>query len=292
LQAEARLEHLEQLVQQLSQSQPTSASHDETIQGAQHVRDELPHDSLYNGATHWSAMLEDIEELRTAIREPEDIDGGEIDFRDDERDEISLLFGGKNPISFQQILSRFLPQRHEVDRLVAAYFRAKAVAAPFIHAAHFSRLYRTFWDNSSTASLLWTSILFSILDIATRTLSMNSGVSTSENGNGNRFVTAAAHCLAAGEYYRPQRFGVEALLLFAQAKCLTSVDISPDVAIIFGTLIRLATITGYHRDADISRDSMSAFDAEMHRRTWSLCMQLDLLVSFQLGLPSSIQFPT
>jgi Fungal Zn(2)-Cys(6) binuclear cluster domain/Fungal specific transcription factor domain len=295
LQAEAKLEHLEQLVQELSQSRQTFANHDGMTPSANTVqrdRDELPNDSLYNGATHWSAMLEDIEELRTAIREHDDIDGADIDLSSDEGDETGLVFGATKPLSFQQVLSQFLPLRHEADRLVAAYFRAKAVAAPFIHTAHFSRLYRLFWDNPSTASPLWTSILFSILDIATRTLSTSSGASTGENSKANRFATAAAHCLAVGEYYRPQRFAVEALLLYAQSKCLTSVDISPVVAILFGTLARLATIMGYHRDADGSREGISAFEGEMRRRTWSLCMQLDMLVSFQLGLPSNIQFPT
>ena len=198
----------------------------------QRGRDELPNDSLYNGATHWSAMLEDMEELRTAIREHDDIDGAGIDLDSDEGDGTSLLFGATKPLPFQQVLSQFLPLRPEADRLVAAYFRAKAVAAPFIHAAHFSRLYRLFWDNPSSASPLWTSILFSILDIATRTLSTSPGASTGENSKANRFAIAAAHCLAVGEYYRPQRFAVEALLLYVQSQCLTSVDVSPVVAIL------------------------------------------------------------
>lgn len=301
MQAETRLEHLEQLVQKLSQSRQITANHDRMTPDANAVdrgRDELPNDSLYNGATHWSAMLEDIEELRTAIGEHDDIDGADIDLANDEGDEgdegdgTCVLFGASNPLPFQQVLSQFLPPRHDADRLVAAYFRAKAIVAPFVHTAHFSRLYRLFWDSPSTASPLWTSILFSILDIATRTLSTSSGASTGENSKVNRFATAAAHCLAVGEYYRPTRFAVEALLLYTQAKCLTCVDISPVVAILFGTLARLATIMGYHRDADGSREAISAFEGEMRRRTWSLCLQLDMLASFQLGLPSNIQFPT
>jgi hypothetical protein len=67
---------------------------------------------------------------------------------------------------------------------------------------------------------------------------------------------------------------------------------SQDLAIIFGTLVRLATVQGYHRDPDTFRNCLSAFEGEMRRRTWSLCMQLDLLVSFQLGLPSNVQCPT
>ena len=65
---------------------------------------------------------------------------------------------------------------------------------------------------------------------------------------------------------------------------------SPDSGLIFGMLVRLATRMGYHRDPDMF--PLSAFEREMRRRTWSLCMQLDLLISFQLGLPSNIQYPT
>ena len=244
------------------------------------------------GAAHWAAMLADIEEFETIIGEDDEIVGADVDPGSDEGDSSGLLFGASKPLSFQQVLSRFLPPRHEADRSVAAYFRATAVAAPFVHTAQLMRLYRLFWDNPSTASPLWTSILFSILDIATRTLSTSSEASSGEHPKADRFATAAAHCLAVGEYYRPQRFAVEALFLYAQSRCLTSVDISPVVAILFGTLVRLATIRGYHRDADGSRGEITAFEGEMRRRTWSLCMQLDMFVSFQVGLPSNIQFPT
>lgn len=294
LQAEARLQHLERLVQELSQSSQASVNH-KTIPSpnpVQHAEDDIRNDSLYNGETHWSAMLEDIEELRTTMRDSDDVDGtgAELDSREDHS--TSLLFGAAKPLSFQQVLFQFLPSRTEADRLVAAYFRAKAVAVPFLHAAQFSRLYRLFWDDPPTASPLWTSILFSVFHVATKTISTNLKANTGEDRDESPFATAAAHCLAVGEYYRPQRFAVEALLLYAQSKCIASVDISPVVATVFGTLVRLATASGYHRDADRSREGLSSFEKEMRRRTWSVTLQLDMLVSFQFGLPSNVQFPT
>lgn len=108
----------------------------------------------------------------------------------------------------------------------------------------------------------------------------------------DRFDIAAAHCLVIGDYHRPQRFGVEGLLLFAQARCMTSADIGAKPALLFGTLVRLATIRGYHRDPDAFQHKLTPFESEMRRRTWSLLMQLDMLVSFQLGLPSNVQYPT
>lgn len=278
------------MVQQLSESQPTSTSLGANF-ASDRLREDIPAASVYTGATHWSAMLEDIEEIRNAIGESDDLDDART-LESNGDDGIGLLFGAAKSLSFQQIICNFLPQRDEVDRLVAAYFRRKAIAAAFIHSAQFNRYYQLFWNNPSTTSPLWASILFSICDISTRTLSPIPETRTGDNNKNTRFATAAAHCLASGNYYKPQRFAVEALLLYAQARCLTSVDMSANLAILFGTISRLATTMGYHKDASSSREGVSAFEGEMRRRTWSSFMQLDMLVSFQLGLPSNVQFPT
>ena len=299
LQAESRLEHLECLIQEFSPSGRTPAGNSNPASlafQAQNNRDVIPEVSPYNGATHWSAMLEDVEELRAVIQHQNENDhldlDLEVDVGGDDQNDISLLFGAAKQLSIQQVLQRFLPTRQETDRLVAAYFRAKAIAAPFLHPAHFNRFYRRFWDNPSESSPLWTSILFSILDIATRTIPQTSRASAASNSKIHRFAKAAAHCLSVGEYHRPQPFAVEALLIYAQSKILTTLEMPQAVVVLFGTIVRLATLMGYHRDADGYRKSVSAFKGEMRRRAWSLCMQLDMLVSFQLGLPSNIQFPT
>ncbi|KAE8444370.1 hypothetical protein EG329_000570 [Mollisiaceae sp. DMI_Dod_QoI] len=44
---------------------------------------------------------------------------------------------------------------------------------------------------------------------------------------------------------------------------------------------------GYHRDAD-SFGTLSIFEGEMRRRFWAAVKQMDLMMSFQLGLPSNI----
>ena len=297
VQTEARLGHLEQLVNELSQSrQSPTESQISTINdcSVQSNRGTLAPQFVQHGATHWSAMLEEIKSLRDNLDEQADID---IDHADHQggtigEDATGLLFSGGKYTSFQRVLSQFLPCRQEVDRLVGAYFRMKTVAAPFIHTTQFQRLYGIFWKDPSTSSPFWTSILFSILDIATKIVSREQKPSTNGSPMDNQHDVAAAHCLIVGNYFRPQRFAIEGLLLFAQARCLTSADIGPDTAILFGTLVRLATVAGYHRDPDGYQHKISAFEGEMRRRTWSLLMQLDMLVSFQLGLPSNIQYPT
>ena len=294
-QAEARLEHLEQLVQELSQSRQSAAGHGATTPtaiGLPGDGDHLANGSLLDGATHWNAMLEDIDELRNVIIDRVRPDVDDIDLEGNVDDSTNVLFGAARTLSFQEVLSQFLPLKHEADRLVAAYFRAKAIAAPFIHAPSFRESYRLFWNNPSIGSPLWTSMLFSIFDITTRTISMNFGAITDESKRSDRFAIAAAHCLAAGKYSRPQKFAVEALLLFVQSICLTAADMPSTLGILMGTVVRLATIMAYHRDPDKYREGISVFEGEMRRRTWSYCIQLDLLISFQLGLPTNIQFPT
>ena len=256
MRAEARLEHLEHLVQELSQQRATSENHPLTQNDleAQGVGG-----TFYNGATHWSAMLEDIDEIHYAIRDAEYL---AYSGNDDSGNEATrILFGDTGHLKYEEVLQLL-------------------------------RLYQLFWNNPLTTSPIWTSLLFSILDISLKPISPSSDVGINDDGSDRRFDVAAAHCLSAGGIHRPQKFVVEAVLLFAQARCLATSDMNPEIAILFGLIVRLATLMGYHKDASTYRQGIAAFDGEMRRCTWSFCMQLDLLVSFQFGLPSNVQFPT
>ncbi|KAF3024916.1 hypothetical protein E8E14_012944 [Neopestalotiopsis sp. 37M] len=295
---QARLEHLEQLVHQLA-SQPSTTSSGSTTLTPPLQADGDTYEShqtspgaavngevlTYNGATHWSAMLDDINELRLVL--PID-DAAALDDHLDALPEdkgVELLFGGGMSLPVDVVIATYLPPRQEVDRMVSIYFRAEAVAAPFIHGPQFLRFYQEFWRDQTSSSPLWTSILFSILHISSHTLRHNTDpVAT------NQFSVAAAHCLASGHYFRPKRFAVEALTIFTQAQCLSSKELPPDIGALIGLTVRVATNMGYHREIDGPR--ISPFEREMRRRTWSFCMQLDVMIAFHLGLPTNVQFPT
>jgi hypothetical protein len=205
---------------------------------------------------------------------------------DVETNGFDVLFGTMQALTYEETLAKYLPSRQEADRLVASYFKSKATMAPFLHTQQFGRLYESFWEAPRAANPLWTSILFSACHVPANLLFTAQDTSRSAN----HFSIAAAHCLIAGRYNHPQRFAIESLMLFLQVECLTSLDIAYDVGTMFGLAMRLATRMGYHRDPESL--NISPFEKEMRRRTWSLAMQLDLLVSFQLGLPSNVQHPT
>ena len=295
VQAESRLQHLEELVKTLANTkrQPDpQISHPglgipvETQNSPSDAQQ--PHNP-YPGATHWSAMLDDIEELRMMSADDGSSTLTEQSWGDTPTDKgISVLFGGgQQSHSLPDVLAHHLPARKDTDRLLSTYFHAQAVAAPFIHSPTFRKQYQAFWDNPRATSPLWTSMLFSICHIASSCLRPNNNNTPPYN---NSYATAAAYCLVLGEYFRPAQFAPESALLFVQAQCLSTQILSNDIAVLMSHTVRIATVMGYHRDP--SHGKWTPFQGEMRRRVWSLLLQLDLLISFHMGLPSNVQYPT
>lgn len=75
-------------------------------------------ESAYIGATHWAAILNDIEEVKTYFDEEEPAEIVE----ESDRPEMSLIFQERFPTSKQELLDG-LPNRRAVDILVSRYFK-------------------------------------------------------------------------------------------------------------------------------------------------------------------------
>lgn len=104
----------------------------------------------------------------------------------------------------------------------------------------------------------------------------------------NIFRKRAAQSLVQAKYLTPGRYKCEALFLYSLCEFYRSQDAQAGVSYLLGITARLAMRTGYHRDAS-HYPNLSAWDGEMRRRLWALLCQLDVLVSFQVGLPRTIQ---
>ncbi|KAG5770594.1 hypothetical protein H9Q72_002584 [Fusarium xylarioides] len=295
-QAQARLEHLEHLVELLAEQRSTTtigvtpaAELPQNSDTAEHTiaSSSSRSDQAASGATHWSAMLDDIQALRSTLDplEGNDIDEGDTSARQaDVGMGLDILFGAglSQAVSIEQVLNTYLPSRRSTDRLVSTYFRVRLYITPYIHSVQFQRQYQAFWSDPGAASPPWISILFSILFIAANI--SRTGKENEIPGHG--FAVAAAQCLTLGEYFRPKAFCFEALLLYLHSRFITCLEISPDMGALLNVLAHIATVSGYHRESNIP--SLSPFTAEMRRRAWSSFMQLDLPVSFHLGVPSRI----
>jgi hypothetical protein len=266
-------------------------------------------DTRYVGSTHWSAILDDIQELKAVVTGAGGSDN-ENDLQDPETTvtppsppDLSrgeLIFGTSKSYSLQHIIGQYLPPKVEVDRFVATYFRGEVYILPFVHTYHFQRQYQDFWTYPDQVNPLWLSMLFSICCMAdviggkgangtdrTTPVYHQSPPSVQPNHQPHPpFHVAAAQCLVLGEYHRPQQYTVEALTMYAHCKNLKSLEPSREAGAILGVVVRMGYEMGYHRDPDTV--GCGVFDGEMRRRFWSTCKQMDLMLSFMLGLPSNI----
>ncbi|KAJ9614113.1 hypothetical protein H2200_002249 [Cladophialophora chaetospira] len=311
--AQERLRHLEQLVMQMvdpssgaqsNRGSESATSNESPTDGVAMAGDTIAKqghlqygssESRYVGSTHWSAILENLQELKSAIANSPDSGDQPSSSELDESDEVEPpdtddIFGSTSHLSIPQILAQNLPSRLQVDRRLSTYFNSRYLVIPFIHTAQFQRQYEQFWRTPLETPPLWISILFSVCCLsAGLSEAVGSEPSTPEDQPSPRvgFLNAACQCLRLGGFTRPKRHVVEALGLYAQCKYMSTLDPSKDVGVIFSIVVRLAYRSGYHRDAN-QFPHISIFEGEMRRRVWAMCRQFDLMVSFQLGLPNQI----
>jgi hypothetical protein len=133
------------------------------------VADQNLDEGRYVGSTHWSAILDDIQELKTAVAHRQDAPGPSS------RDlppspgfnKESIIFGSPSDYPLDQVMGQHLPPKVEVDRLVAIYFQGENFIIPFIHTLQFQRQYRAFWADPAQVNPLWLSIQFSICSVST-----------------------------------------------------------------------------------------------------------------------------
>lgn len=257
------------------------------------------------GATNYAAVLECIRELQgyvdaasssTAAR------GSSPSAQQEHQSKATdQLRGPESPATLQEVLDN-LPPRAECDGLLTFYFQQIYMIPVLVHTGQFQQAYEKFWEHPSGTSLLWISILFTLL--STSTFQQASKALGSGDGSGTlapeiqekiaSFSTMAYRCLLGGGHLQTKPFCVEATLLFGMHLGLQKRDSEPLCWHSIGTAVRLAQRMGYHRDAsNLSRggsgSGISAFDAEMRRRTWFTLEYFDVVYSFQAGVPPIIQ---
>lgn len=317
--AEERLQHLESLVMRLMEIQASAPSscgddagpakpvtlpdvtHDSLAVGSavDHSRSGQGDEPPYVGSTHWSAIMDDIHELKVVLASNRGADDEESLPSETTPAPVvghkrELIFGDSGNYSVAQVLSQYLPSRLEADRLLAIFFKGESLMVTFVHTYQFQRQYRGFWADTGNVNPLWLSLLFSIWYIASviRASATPYGTSALEDESfpGDPALhMAAGRCLVLGNYHRPQPFAVEALSLYGHSKSFRTLDSSREAGRILGMVIRMSYEMGYHRDPD-ALGSFTVFEGEIRRRFWAAVKQMDLMTSFQMGIPSIINF--
>jgi hypothetical protein len=139
---------------------------------------------------------------------------------------------------------------------------------------------------------MWIGLLYAILCLA-MFYSIRAGDELLDSpeqavNNANKYRTLCAQSLALANYFKPGIYTMEALLLYFESEFAQPGDSAAKCWVLHAMAVRLALRMGYHRDAK-HHSNISAFHGEMRRRVWHLLVQVDLILSFQVGLPSMIR---
>lgn len=256
----------------------------------------------YVGESHWGAILNSISNLKRDIGEEEE----EEDIHESPEPTtnswgsvpignvlshastgLGFLIGDGNPTITREQLLNSIPEKKVADRLLSLWFNSPDPFKPIIHAPTFQDEYRRFWRNPKETPTMWLGLLYAILSLAAsfglRDSDPQSKAAQAILMDVNKYHTLSAGAAVLADFTKPKAYTLECLILYAAG--LRSNNAFVNVWLMIGLVVRLALRMGYHRDP--SRYSgISVFQGEMRRRVWSCIGMIDVLISFQLGLPS------
>ncbi|KAI0537797.1 hypothetical protein GGR58DRAFT_470290 [Xylaria digitata] len=246
----------------------------------------------YVGGTHFMAILEDLEDLKTYFEEPE-VDEVDVDDPYESMGPSELLILSRGAPRNKEELLALLPEKSIMDRLMNRYFNSNSPSQHIIHIPTFTRQYNEFLKNRQEADIHWIATLFMILALgiffssfqAPHELVIDS--STPAMDRFRQYRGACGWALIFGKYSQPGPFTLQAMVLYTEADFLVNRVSQINCYLLCATLIRLMLKMGLHRDPS-KLPSITPYQGEMRRRMWNLAVQIDLLVSFHLGLPCMI----
>ena len=136
---------------------------------------------------------------------------------------------------------------------------------------------------------MWLGLLFAILSLAEsfslRDADPSSALAQRCLEKVNRYHDLSASAAVLADFTKPKQHTLECLITYTAG--LRSNNAFVNVWLMIGLIVRLALRMGYHRDAS-HYPSITPFQGEMRRRVWAAISMIDVLISFQLGLPSMV----
>lgn len=185
-----------------------------------------------------------------------------------------------------------IPSKPVVDRLVARYFDSYDPAIHIIHGPTFQTQYNQHWMDPAESSVAFYALLYAIMTLSLQSYHRAADEPPEYRGKtlelSVSFRRITAQCLVLADTSLPMPQMLEALLLHLQAEHSRSKDAETGVLMISCLCVRMAMRMGYHRDPR-PHPAISPFQGEMRRRVWTYVRMVDLMVSFQFGLPSMIR---
>ncbi|KAI0880101.1 fungal-specific transcription factor domain-containing protein [Annulohypoxylon maeteangense] len=253
----------------------------------------------YVDGAHWTALLDGISELKDCFQDTTDT-GSTMRYTipsqvvPDYGPQPQLLYGRFAHISKGEILSS-LPARPVVDRLISKFFNTIDLHPALLHSGQFIRQYEQFWEDTSSAPIMWVGILFAIMSLSILlSLPHTSSEPNSQSSDVESAILLRAYrekvvqCLMLGKYTKGGPHVLQTLILYIAIEHLLHEDSEFGTHILLGVILNIAMRMGYHRDPK-NFPVISPFEGEMRRRTWAAIYQANLIFASQMGLPSMLK---
>lgn len=263
----------------------------------------------YVGEGHWNAILSSISDLKKDLGDDdEDEDAEQSEYpvppettmngwgsvplggaQPHATTGLGFMLGDSNTVTKAQLIAA-VPEKRIADRLLSLWFNSPDPFKPIIHAPTFQDEYRKFWHNPEETPVMWLGLLFAILSLAS-SFGLRDGDPKSQHtqevlAGVNKYHSLAASAAVLADFTKPKQYTIECLILYAAG--LRSNNAFVNVWLMIGLIIRLALRMGYHRDPS-HYPAITVFQGEMRRRVWAVISMIDVLISFQLGLPSMVR---
>ncbi|KAI1390969.1 fungal-specific transcription factor domain-containing protein [Hypoxylon trugodes] len=243
----------------------------------------------YIGATHSMAILEDIEDLKSYF-EDADEDDEEAENPHENIGPPELLLNSRGVPRNKEGLLALLPDKPVVIRLMNRYFNSNSPSQHIVHVPTFLKEYNDFCKDPAGTSLHWIALLYMILALGVFFSSFSAPHELVKDSNMpamDRFKQYRGACgwaLIWGKYSQPSHYTIQAFLLYLEGDFVTNRENRMNCYLLSAVLLRLMLKMGLHRDPS-KLPNITPYHGEMRRRIWNLAIQLDLLISFNLGLP-------
>ncbi|KAH6845174.1 fungal-specific transcription factor domain-containing protein [Chaetomium sp. MPI-CAGE-AT-0009] len=250
--------------------------------------------TVYLGEEHWNTILSDIAEVKNYFaNHKKDLETSYEKIRlakpANASQPPSLLMGVTPATEIE--LRAELPPKSTVLALCARYFNSMDNAANILHAPSFQQQLRDHWQDPSKTPIMWLALLYAVMCLALTSYHKVGDEPPEWKGRvlelANEYRLRTVQCLNVGDYTRPTKYTVEAMMLYGFCEYATRWDADLGIWIIASATVRVAMRMGYHRDGKWFQN-LSPFEAEMRRRTWAFVRMMDIFLSHHLSLPSMI----
>ena len=251
--------------------------------------------AIFASDAHWYAIMAEIGEVKRYFESHKDDYTRHLAkvqaIRASDNPSTAFLLSGPPAKDKDELLAAF-PSKADSDRLIARYFNAYDPSVHIIHGPSFQKQYDAHWMNPSATSPVWLGLCYAMMTLALQSYHRAGDEPPEYRGRAleisheHRLLTA--QCILLADITQPIAQLLETIVLHVQAEYGRSRDAESSVLLLTSICVRLAMRMGYHRDP-APHASITPFMGEMRRRVWTFIRQLDLLISFQFGMPSMVR---